>query len=229
VSTDQSGHWKRRIVFRYLDDFLNAGIDLHLTSISTRRASTASDSSSSRCWTPTAESSRAPLSEANSREIVSPLLSTAQEHSTLLSGQWVTVGVAAMNVHSARQLVLRATAVAALSPEPLQIQVSIQIICTIDLNPESLYTYMHAVHSIHNVCCTIICRSKQRWRMNTLARQQMMLSAPCQPCSRLPLGQPQATCTVGSFFQCPSGRACMLAFGNCKLALSQYTWRQLSC
>ncbi len=182
----------RLVVLQYLVDLLNAGVDLHLTSASADveplKQVAAAVAGTGLCLQ---DSNSVPLSEALKLHKLSPPGFTAQEHDILLSGQWVTLGVAAVCVHSAKQLLLGATAVAALSAEALQIQVSMQIACTITFDSVSSYTCMHAVHSIYNVCCTIafdLCRSKLRWKMSMLARQQMMLSAPCQPYSRTPPG-----------------------------------------
>ena len=66
----------------------------------------------------------AQLSETLLQQSLSAPGLSQQERSVIQSGQWVTLGVAAVTVQSTRQLLGAATAVAALSAEALQTQVS---------------------------------------------------------------------------------------------------------
>ena len=119
----------RPAVVHYLIDILNARVNVQLPDAAT-------DSDPLRYLAAAAAgtemtvqgNTNTPLSEMlRQQQITAPGLSQ-QERTILQSGQWVTLGVAAVTVQSARQLMLASTAVAALSAEALQIQVSLHLI-----------------------------------------------------------------------------------------------------
>ena len=119
-----NGNTKVRVaVVQYLIDLLNSKVQLQLSSGSDitalqQLADTVSGISLH-------DGQNTSHSEAtNSSGLSAPGLSQ-QERSVLQSGQWVTLGVAAITVQNARQLLLGATAVSALTAEALQLQVDI--------------------------------------------------------------------------------------------------------
>lgn len=121
-----NGSTKLRVaVLQYLVDILNAQVNVQL-------AIAATDSEPLRqladavvgSGTASQDSNQTPLlAILQQKQIEAPGLSQ-HERTVLQSGQWVTLGVAAVTVQRARQLLLGATAVAALSAEALQSQVS---------------------------------------------------------------------------------------------------------
>lgn len=121
-----NGSTKLRLaVLQYLVDVLNAQVNVQLASAATdseplRQLADAAAGSG----TASQDSNQTPLQETlQQQQITAPGLSQ-HERTVLQSGQWVTLGVAAVTVQNARQLLLGATAVAALSAEALQTQVS---------------------------------------------------------------------------------------------------------
>ena len=121
-----NGSTKLRLaVLQYLVDTLNAQVNIQLVSAATdseplRQLADAVAGSG----TASQDSKQAFLRETlQQKQITAPGLSQ-HERTVLQSGQWVTLGVAAVTVQNARQLLLGATAVAALSAEALQTQVS---------------------------------------------------------------------------------------------------------
>ena len=119
-----NGNTKVRVaVVQYLIDLLNSKIQLRLSS--------ASDTAALQQLADTvsgiglhAGQTTSPSEATNSTGLSAPGLSQ-QERGVLQSGQWVTLGVAAITVQNARQLLLGATAVSALTAEALQLQVGI--------------------------------------------------------------------------------------------------------
>ena len=121
-----NGSTKLRLaVLQYLVDILNAQVSIQLPSAATdseplRQLADAVAGSG----TASQDSKQVPLQAIlQQKQITAPGLSQ-HERAVLQSGQWVTLGVAAVTVQNARQLLLGATAVAALSAEALQTQVS---------------------------------------------------------------------------------------------------------
>ena len=121
-----NGSTKLRLaVVQYLVDMLNAQVNVQL-------ASGATDSEPLRqladavagSGVTSQDSRHTPLPESlQQNQMTAPGLSQ-HERTVLQSGQWFTLGVAAVTVQNARQLLLGVTAVAALSAEALQTQVS---------------------------------------------------------------------------------------------------------
>lgn len=121
-----NGSTKLRLaVLQYFVDLLNSGTQLLLTSANTdaaplqQIADAAAGAGLALC-----DGNSSPLSEALQRQHLSAPGISQQERAMLQSGQWVTLGAAAVTIQTARQLLLGGTAVAALSAEALQIQVS---------------------------------------------------------------------------------------------------------
>lgn len=121
-----NGSTKLRLaVVQYLADLLNAQINVQLTSAATdseplRQLANAVAGSG----VASQDSQHASLLQTLQQKQITPPGLSQHERSVLQSGQWVTLGVAAVTVQTARQLLLGATAVAALSAEALQVQVS---------------------------------------------------------------------------------------------------------
>ena len=123
-----NGSTKLRLaVLQYLADVLNASVSIQLPTAAT-------DSTPLRHLADAAagigvaaqDRTHVALSEALQQQHISPPGVSQQERAVLQSGQWITLGVAAIVVQTSRQLLLGATAVAALSAEALQTQVSCQ-------------------------------------------------------------------------------------------------------
>lgn len=114
----------RLAVVQYLADLLNANVNLQLSSADTdsEPLRQIADAASGTGLASNDSRSSALTEVLQQQQITVPGLSQ-QERSVLESGQWVTLGVAAITVQNAQQLLLGATAVAALSAEALQIQV----------------------------------------------------------------------------------------------------------
>ena len=114
----------RLAVLQYYVEILNAHLDVQLPSAATDKATLrhladAAAGSGVSCQ----NGKSTALSEAlQQQQIATPGLSQ-HERTVLQSGQWISLGVAAVVVQKARQLLLGATAVAALSAEALQTQV----------------------------------------------------------------------------------------------------------
>ncbi|DBA86294.1 TPA: hypothetical protein ACH3X1_005790 [Trebouxia sp. C0004] len=120
-----NGSTKLRLaVLQYFVDLLNSGTQLLLTSATTdaaplqQIADAAAGAGLTLC-----DGKSSPLSESLQRQHLSAPGISQQERAMLQSGQWVTLGAAAVTIQTARQLLLCGTAVAALSAEALQIQV----------------------------------------------------------------------------------------------------------
>lgn len=92
---------------------------------------------------------------------------SAEERSVLQSGQAVTLGVAALAIHTAIRALSGATAIASLTAEALQAQVLTdkRRIC-------STSVYVCTVSGLAEDSC---CRSRACLKISMLARQQMML------------------------------------------------------
>ena len=119
-----NGSTKVRVaVVQYLIDLLNSKIRLRLSSASDTAALQQLADTVSGTGSHDGQNT-SPSEATNSSGPSAPGLSQ-QERSVLQSGQWVTLGVAAITVQSARQLMLGATAVSALTAEALQLQVGI--------------------------------------------------------------------------------------------------------
>lgn len=126
-----NGSTKLRLaVLQYFIDLVNSGIQLQLTSASTDASSLQQVADAAAgAGLAVYHGNSTPLSEALHSENLSAPGVSQQERSMLQSGQWVTIGVAAVSTQTARQLLLGATAVAALSAEALQTQVRAQSNC----------------------------------------------------------------------------------------------------
>lgn len=118
-----NGSTKLRLpVVQYLADILNAQVNIQLTSSATDNIplrQIADAVAGNACQDSNSTASPGTLEQ---KQVTPPGLSQ-HERTVLQSGQWVTLGVAAVTVQHARQLLLGATAVAALSAEALQTQV----------------------------------------------------------------------------------------------------------
>ncbi len=125
-----NGSTKLRLaVVQYLVDLLNSGIPLQLPCAPTDAVPLQQVAhAAAGAGLVVSDGKSSPLSEALEQQHLSAPGLSQQERSVLQSGQWVTLGVAAVTMQSARQMLLGATAVAALSAEALQAQVGRQLI-----------------------------------------------------------------------------------------------------
>ncbi|KAL3157584.1 hypothetical protein ABBQ32_012034 [Trebouxia sp. C0010 RCD-2024] len=118
-----NGSTKLRLaVVQYLADILNAQFNIQLTSSATDNIplqQIADAVAGNACQ----DSNSTASPETLELQQVTPPGLSQLERTVLQSGQWVTLGVAAVTIPHARQLLLGATAVAALSAEALQTQV----------------------------------------------------------------------------------------------------------
>lgn len=180
-----NGSTKLRLaVVQYLADILNAPVNVQLTSAATDSVplcQIADAVAGNRVASQ--DSNNAPSSETPQQKQLTPPGLSQHERTVLLSGQWITLGVAAVTVQNARQLLLGATAVAALSAEALQTQVrhvsSTLLSCTsphyVRNRPSFHWTFLVAP----KCCC---CRSRQSWKISMLARPPMTQWVHSQLC-----------------------------------------------
>lgn len=124
-----NGSTKLRLaVVQYLADILNAQFNIQLTSSATDNIplqQIADAVAGNACQ----DSNSTASPETLELQQVTPPGLSQLERTVLQSGQWVTLGVAAVTIPHARQLLLGATAVAALSAEALQTQVRYRFSC----------------------------------------------------------------------------------------------------
>ena len=121
-----NGSTKLRLaVVQYLVELLNSGIQLQLVSSATDAEALRQLADAAAGTGQAVQNGKSTeLTEALEHEKLSAPGLSQQERNTMQTGQWITIGVAAVTMQKAKHLLLGATAVAALSAEALQAQVS---------------------------------------------------------------------------------------------------------
>lgn len=120
----------RLAVVQYLIDLLNARAQLHLNAdsdITALQQLADAASGQGQALQPGPEAS--PAESGSSTHVSNAPGLSQQERNVLQSGQWASLGVAAVTVQQSRQLLLGATAVSALTAEALQLQVRLNNSC----------------------------------------------------------------------------------------------------
>ena len=120
-----NGSTKLRLaVLQYFVDILNAHLDVQLSSAATDIAPLQQLADAAAGTGVSYQDGKSTeLSESLQQQNIDPPGLSQHERTILQSGQWISLGIAAVVVQKARQLLLGATAVAALSAEALQTQV----------------------------------------------------------------------------------------------------------